>query len=191
MAEGNLAPHRLAGGTHHSGATGKRESQPRQAKVSSPCGSNQRPWRSIPAKGLFPKMRGIADTSFIVAYADRNDLHHGWAFKVAQGITEPLLTCEAVLAESAFHLESSSYVLKLVQDEMLRIAFDCGENMANLLELAQRYRDRSPDLADLCLIRMSELNPRHAVITVDENDFRVYRRNKREIIPLLCPPRAH
>jgi len=32
---------------------------------------------------------------------------------------------------------------------------------------------------------MSELHPRHAVITVDEDDFRVYRRNKREAIPLL------
>ena len=27
-------------------------------------------------------------------------------------------------------------------------------------------------------------------ITVDENDFRVYRRNKREIIPTLGPPHA-
>jgi hypothetical protein len=36
---------------------------------------------------------------------------------------------------------------------------------------------------------MSEEYPRHLVITTDENDFRVYRRNKREIIPTLCPPR--
>jgi hypothetical protein len=35
---------------------------------------------------------------------------------------------------------------------------------------------------------MSELYPRYLVITVDESDFRVYRRNKREVIPLLCPP---
>jgi hypothetical protein len=40
------------------------------------------------------------------------------------------------------------------------------------------------------LIRMSELHPHHVVITVDEGDFRVYRRNKREAIPLLCPPRT-
>jgi len=26
------------------------------------------------------------------------------------------------------------------------------------------------------------------VITVDREDFRVYRRNKRETIPLICPP---
>jgi predicted nucleic acid-binding protein len=135
-------------------------------------------------------MKGIADTGFIVAYGDRNDLHHKWAVDIAHNITEPLLTCEAVLAESAFHLQSSTYVLSLVRDEMLQVTFDCGENVAKLAELAERYRDRKPDLADLCLIRMSELYPRHIVITVDESDFRVYRRNKKDAIPLLCPRRA-
>jgi hypothetical protein len=28
------------------------------------------------------------------------------------------------------------------------------------------------------------------VITVDENDFRIYRRNKREVIPTILPPHA-
>lgn len=131
-------------------------------------------------------MKGIADTGFIVAFARRNDQHHAWAVEIAKQITEPLLTCEAVLAEAAFQLESSSYVLGLLQDEMLRLAFDCTRNLAHLAELACRYRDRSPDLADLCLIRMSELYPHHAVITVD-GDFRVYRRNRRETIPVRLP----
>lgn len=135
-------------------------------------------------------MKGIADTGFVVAFARRNDQHHDWATSVAKGLTEPLLTCEAVLAESAFHLESSSYVLSLLHDELLRIAFDCNRNLEQLAELAERYQDRKPDLADLCLIRMSEIYPRHTVFTVDENDFRVYRRNKREAMPLLCPPRS-
>jgi uncharacterized protein len=133
-------------------------------------------------------MKGIADTGFVVAFARRNDQHHDWAVDIAKRLTEPLLTCEAVLAEAAFHLESSSYVLSLLQDEMLRIAFDCNRNLEQVAELGERYRDRKPDLADLCLIRMSEMYPRHSVITVDENDFRIYRRHKRETIPILCPP---
>ena len=47
-------------------------------------------------------MKGIADTGFIVAFGNRNDHHHGWAVEVAKGITEALLTCEAVLAERRF-----------------------------------------------------------------------------------------
>ena len=132
-------------------------------------------------------MKGIADTGFIVAFGNRSDTHHGWALDLARTLTEPLLTCEPVLAEAAFHLGSSLYILSLLQDGMLRLAFDTNRNLEQLLELARRYEDRKPDLADLCLIRMSELYPRHTVITINENDFRVYRRNKREIIPILGP----
>ncbi len=134
-------------------------------------------------------MKAIADTGFIVAFGNRDDHHHHWALELAKTITEPLLTCEAVLAEAAFHLGSTAYVLALVQDELLRVAFDCTRNLEPLLILARRYADRRPDLADLCLIRMSELYPHHVVITVDEKDFRISRRNKREIIPILSPPK--
>jgi uncharacterized protein len=134
-------------------------------------------------------MKGIADTSFVVAFARRNDRHHRWAVDIARQITAPLLTCEAVLAESAFHLRSSSYVLSLLEDEMLCLAFDCSRHLERLGQLARRYKNRRPRLADLCLIRMSELFPRHLVITLDKAAFRVYRRNRRETIPTLCPPK--
>ena len=58
-----------------------------------------------------------------------------------------------------------------------------------LYELAKRYEDRHPDLADLCLIRMSELYPHHTIPAVYDDDFRIYRRNKRDRIPLLTSPK--
>lgn len=70
---------------------------------------------------------------------------------------------------------------------MLELRFNIDANLIRLQQLAERYLDREPDLADLCVIRMSELHSSHIVITTDEKDFRVYRRNKREVIPLLCP----
>lgn len=135
-------------------------------------------------------MKAIADTGFLVAFGNRGDRHHAWAMDLARTITEPLLTCEAVLAESAFQLGSSSYVLSLLRDGMIQIAFDVTRNLAQLDELSIHYEDRKPDLADLCIIRMSELFPRHVVITVDVHDFRVYRRHKRQLIPVLCPPES-
>jgi len=133
-------------------------------------------------------MKAIADTGFIVAFRNRTDQHHVWAVDVARQLDGPSLTCESVLSEAAFHLGSSEAVLVLVASGMLEVGFDCGENIVQLHDLAMRYADRHPDLADLCLIRMSELYPRHVVVTVDE-DFRVYRRNKRDAIPVLCPPK--
>jgi len=133
-------------------------------------------------------MKGIADTGFLVAFGNRNDEHHSWAVEIAEQITEPLLTCEAVLAETAFHLRDAGLVLAYVREGMVQPALNLFEHLPRLAELAARYRDRQPDLADLCLIRLSELHPRHAVITTDLADFRVYRRGRREAIPLMHPP---
>ena len=133
-------------------------------------------------------MKGIADTGFLVAFANRNDRHHAWAAGVAGNVTQPLLTCEAVLAETAFHLQSVPFVLSLIEERLVTLSFNAADHLLQLAELAHRYADRRPDFADLCLIRMSELYRRHSVVTVDRDDFRIYRRNKREVIPLVCPP---
>lgn len=108
----------------------------------------------------------------------------------ARNVTEPLLTCEAVLAETAFYLENSALTLAFILKGLVRLAFNADDHLIRLTELAARYADRKPDFADICLIRMSELHPDHSVITTDAKDFTVYRRNRRDVIPLLVPPRA-
>lgn len=134
-------------------------------------------------------MTGIADTGFLVAFANRRDRHHKWAVEVASRIDRALLTCDAVLAETAFHLQNAPLVLAMVQAGLVEPRFVLGDHSARLAELAKRYSDRKPDLADLCLIRLSETNPTLPVITTDVGNFRVYRRGRREVIPLLHPPR--
>ena len=131
-------------------------------------------------------MKGIADTGFLVAFANRRDLHFPWAYAIAERLQDPLLTCEAVLAETAYHLKDSGLVLRMLDTGLVRLAFDLESHRAELAELASRYADRNPDLADLCLIRMSELFPDHPILTVD-GDFRVYRRNRRDSIPVIMP----
>ena len=134
-------------------------------------------------------MNAIADTGFLVALLEVHDEHHAWAIETARQISWPALTCESVLSETAFHVRSSALPLEMVRDGMLSVPFEFASHIGHLHNLATTYAARRPDLADLCLIRMSELYPHHTVITVDA-DFRVYRRNKREAIPLLTPPKA-
>jgi uncharacterized protein len=134
-------------------------------------------------------VKAIADTGFLVALANRNDDHHRWACEVADLLSEPATTCEAVLSEAAFHLRSPTIVLRMIDDGLVRIAFSLGAEKESVQRLATKYSARKPDLADLCLVRMSELFPTHTVITIDEADFRVYRKNRREMIPIVCPPR--
>ena len=119
------------------------------------------PYDLLLAEGICEFMKAIADTGLIVAFGNRTDRFHSWAVEITSTVTEPLLTCEAVLAEAAFHLRSVAYVLSLIEDGMLQVSFELPKHQKRLAELAKRYQDRQPDLADLCLIRMSELFPRH------------------------------
>jgi hypothetical protein len=45
-------------------------------------------------------MKAIADAGFLVAFRNPKHYHHEWAVGIAERVTEPLLTCEAVLAET-------------------------------------------------------------------------------------------
>ena len=132
-------------------------------------------------------MTGIVDTGFLVAFLNRRDRHHGWAMRVAQDVDEPLVTCEAVLAETVFHVGSAEHVLALLREGLAQVDFDMNSSQDRLETLAKRYADRRPDLADLCLICLSERFPTRPVITLD-GDFRIYRRHQREAIPILMPP---
>jgi hypothetical protein len=58
----------------------------------------------VDAQGILEKVRGIADTGLLVALVNPRDAHHTWALHVGEQVAEPLLTCEPVLAETAFHL---------------------------------------------------------------------------------------
>ena len=92
------------------------------------------------------------------------------------------------MAETAFHLASASLVLAMIDDGFIRLAFDAASHLDRLAEFALRYEDQSPDLAYLCLIRMSLRFPGHSVNTVDRTGFGMYRRKKRDVIPIVCPP---
>jgi hypothetical protein len=54
-------------------------------------------------KGFSQEMKGIADTALVVACGNRDDGHRSWAVDAPRTLTELLLSCEAMLAESALH----------------------------------------------------------------------------------------
>ena len=133
-------------------------------------------------------MMGIADTGFIVAFLNPRDQHHPWAVNVPTECESPLLTCEPVVTEATYLLADVEPVLRLFSTGLLKLNFDLEPNRSQIRELAFRFADQQPDLADLCIVRMSELFPHHRVVSTDRKDFTVYRRHQRELIPLLLPP---
>jgi predicted nucleic acid-binding protein len=132
-------------------------------------------------------MKLIADTGLLVAFLNRRDLYHDWAAALVAKADFPILICEPVLTESAWHLRNSERLLELVSEDVLRPSLDCRNEADALLGLSKRYADRAPDFCDLCVVRLSELYSRHIVATVDKRDFTVYRRFGQQIIPIVCP----
>jgi len=65
---------------------------------------------------------------------------------------------------------------------------DIAEQTAAVLRLLRKYADLRMDLADARIVRMAELVRDCRVVTVDRTDFSAYRRNGRDLIPLVAPP---
>lgn len=135
----------------------------------------------------------IVDAGPLVAFLDKAERHHGWTVEQVRALDAPLLTCEPVLAEAMFLLsdlpKAQEALFDLLANGAVRIAFQVGEHVAPLRALHRKYRDRPISLADACVVRMAELFERHQVFTLD-SDFSVYRRNGREPLDLIFPPRG-
>jgi predicted nucleic acid-binding protein len=132
----------------------------------------------------------LVDTGPLVAYLRESDANHEWVVEQLQRIPPPLLTCEPVLAETAWlighqpeHLEA---LWSFMRKQLLCLAFQLETEFELVAGLMKRYSDIPMDLADACLVRMSELNRNCKLITTD-SDFRFYRRFNRQVIPVIAP----
>ena len=132
----------------------------------------------------------IADTGPLVAFLRRDDADHEWATSCFREFTAPLLTCEAVLSEAIFLLSQSGggvqKLTDLVDRGLVVLAFQLAAEWEPVSQLLARFDDVPMSLADASLVRMTELRPNSRVFTLD-SDFKLYRRNRRQIIPLIFP----
>jgi predicted nucleic acid-binding protein len=130
----------------------------------------------------------LLDTGPLVALLNPSEPRHAWS-QQALNVRSRVLTCEAVLSEAFFLLRKSdaaSHALReLLKEETLELAPLAAE-MRQVLRLMERYRSVPMSFADACLVRLSETLPGAVVATLD-SDFHVYRRNGRQVIPLLTP----
>ena len=81
---------------------------------------------------------------------------------------------------------STDPLFDAIDRRKLRVEFSAADHWPDLRRLISKYEQFPMSMADACLVRMSELTIRCQVFTTDRH-FRVYRRNGREVIPLLAP----
>ena len=128
------------------------------------------------------------DTGVVVALLDRSERHHVQCASVVAKPGRPLVTCEAVIAESCYLLRRLSGAPELVLENVARgvflIPFQLSRVATPVQNIMRKYSDLPADFADACLIHLvDELNTGE-ILTLDR-DFAHYRWRKTRRFDLL------
>jgi predicted nucleic acid-binding protein len=132
-------------------------------------------------------MKNVLDAGPLIAAINRSDQYHRWACQTLEHIGPPFYSCPEAMAEAAALTGRFAAIVEMIQAEEIILAFDLSQQADGVLALLNKYSDRGMDLADACIVRMTELMRDSRVLTLDRKDFAVYRRNGREVIPLIAP----
>ncbi len=122
----------------------------------------------------------IADTGVIVPYLNKRDQWHRWTLEQMRNLSASFLTCEAVITEACFLMQSKpdgkADILKMLSEGALQIDFSLTNEIEEIKKLIKKYGSVPMNLANACLVRMSERQENSSVFTVD-SDFLIYRKN--------------
>ena len=125
----------------------------------------------------------LLDTGVIVALLDRSENLHQACSEAVRSLQAPLVTCEAVLAESCYLLRNlpgaPEAVIENVVAGIFQVPFQLSREAVGVKQVLRKYRDRRIDLADACLVRLADEFDTADILTLDR-DFQIYRwgRNK-------------
>ena len=133
----------------------------------------------------------LLDTGVIVALLDRSEKFHHACAEALRELEDPLITCEAVIAESCYLLRNlpgaPEAVIENVAAGTLQIPFQLSPEAVAVKQVLRKYRDHKIDLADACLIRLAEEFETAEILTLDKDfsDYRWSRNKPFRILPAL------
>ena len=130
----------------------------------------------------------LLDTGVVVALLDRSEKHHRRCAKVVTELARPLVTCEAVIAESCYLLRrisgASEVVLENVAQGVFLIPFQLSRVASPVRNIMRKYSDLPADFADACLIHLADELNTGEILTLDWG-FAHYRWRKTRRFDLL------
>lgn len=130
----------------------------------------------------------LVDTGPIVALLDRAQPQHHQCVDALCAVRDPLVTCEAVLAEACYLVRklkgATGDLLRDVGQGRYLIPYRLADRWAPVARLMAKYADVPMDLADGCLVDLAAQLNTGRIITLDR-DFRVYRWHRNRPFELL------
>ncbi|MGN6591913.1 MAG: type II toxin-antitoxin system VapC family toxin [Terriglobales bacterium] len=132
----------------------------------------------------------LLDTGVIVALLDRRESFHARCAAAVQVLERPLITCEAVIAESCYLLRdlagAAEAVVENVERGVFQIRFHLPPAAARVRALLGKYRTLPADFADACLVDLADQLGAGDILTLDR-DFQTYRWRRTRPFRLLIP----
>lgn len=132
----------------------------------------------------------LLDTGVIVASLDRSELFHEICADTISRIKSPLVTCEAVIAESCYVLRrlngAAEAVVLNVAAGIIQVPFSLTQSARQVHDILRKYRDGDIDFADACLIHLATELSSPDILTLDK-DFEHYRWGRNNAFSLLVP----
>jgi predicted nucleic acid-binding protein len=131
----------------------------------------------------------LVDTGPLVALLDRSDNRHQEVVDTLRKIQDPLVSVWPVLVEAMYLLSFSWQAQKALWEILelgtVRLLPLDEADVPALKALMEKYRDLPMDLADAALVRVAEREGLRRVLTLDQQDFNVYRLARKGFFTLL------
>jgi len=134
----------------------------------------------------------IIDTGPLYAFFDKYDQYNRWTGDQFAKITEPLVTCEAVIAETVFLMLGSGispdFLFRFILRGHLKISqvLTDTEEVKKIRDLINKYNNLPASFADVCLVQLYEKRSSGKIFTLD-NHFSIYRTSKGKPLALISP----
>lgn len=130
----------------------------------------------------------LLDTGVIVAALDRSDRYHEICGEAIGSTIVPLVTCEAVIAESCYLLRNvkgaAEAVVANVAAGVFQVSFSLVRCASQVQEILSKYSDSGIDFADACLIQLASDLRMPDILTLDR-DFERYRWGRNHAFRML------
>jgi predicted nucleic acid-binding protein len=132
----------------------------------------------------------IVDAGPLIAILKKDDPDKAWAEATLRRLPPPIHTVEPVLTEVAYFVAAAGGSWVPLMERLLKKEILVSHPLAALAPGAIRVGNKYPqaDLADAAIVALYEqLDGEALVVTLDHDDFTVYRTADRRVIDFVSP----
>lgn len=119
----------------------------------------------------------LVDTGFLVAYGRQEDILHPDSDRFLKGYRGRMFTVAPVIVETCFFLKpfAKRQLLDWVAGGTMTVIDVPVSAYADLSATIGKYANRDLDMADAALVWLAEQSRLRRIVTVDRNDFSLFR----------------